>query len=283
MLAMDVVDTLRHRESLVAGELASEERDEAMLASLKSIYASQGIAVTDEVLREGVAALREDRFVYTPPERRAGTRWAYAYVNRAAWGRLLLALVVVAVLAFVGYDAAFRAPRRTLVTQLGAVHATILAKSHDQAASGRADTLYALATSAIDKGNDREARSTLATMQALETQLLAAYTLRISGDTTGVWRVPDLNPSAANYYIIVEPIDSNGKNIAVPVVNEETGRTETVRAFGLRVSEATFESIRRDKLDDGIIQKDVFGEKQAGFLEPVYYYDTTGAAITSWD
>lgn len=283
MLAMDVVDTLRHRERLVSEELASEGRDEAMFENLRSIYASQGITVTDEILRQGVTGLREGRFVYVAPERRAGTRWAYFYVNRAKWGRLFLALAVVAALLFFGYDAAFRAPHRALVSELNSVHATFIEKSQDPAATARADTLYALGTSAISQGNDREARANLATLTALESQLLASYTLRISADTTGVWRVPELNSQAANYYIIVEPIDRNGKNIAVPVTNEETGLTQSVRTFGLRVSDATFEAIRQDKLDDGIIQKNVFGEKQAGFLQPEYYFDTTGATITSWD
>lgn len=283
MLAMDVVDTLRHRERLIERELGSEAQEEELFESLKSVYASQGIAVTDEILRQGVAALREGRFVYEPPERRPGTRWAYAYVNRGKWGRLLLAVVVVLALVAFGYDAVFRAPRRALASELNQVHAEFVARSLDADATARAQTLFALGEAALAKRDDREARQTLATLKGLEEQLLASYTLRISADTTGVWRVPDLNPEAANFYIIVEPFDRNGRNIAVTVTNEETGNTEKVRRFGLRVSEATFDAIRRDKLDDGIIQNDVFGEKQAGYLQPTYNFDTTGATITEWD
>ena len=43
MLAMDVVDTLRHRERLVAGELAAEGREEDMLERLRRVYQAQGI------------------------------------------------------------------------------------------------------------------------------------------------------------------------------------------------------------------------------------------------
>ncbi len=283
MLAMDVVDTLRHRQRLVEAELGAGEKDEALFENLKSVYASQGIAVTDEVLRQGVAALREGRFVYRAPPRTAATRWAYLYVDRAKWGRLLLAVAVVVAIALVGYDAAFRAPHRALVADVGRVHAEVLARSLDPEATAKAETLYGLATTALERGDDREARNTLATLKGLEEQLLAAYTLRIAADTTGVWRVPDLNEGAANYYIIVEPVDLNGRSVAVTVTSEETGVSAKVRAFGLRVSEETFDAIRRDKLDDGIIQDDVFGEKQAGFLLPQYRFDTTGAAITSWD
>ena len=67
MLAMDVVDTLRHQDTLVSRELDEDRRDAELLERLRRISKSQGIAVPDEVLREGVQALKERRFVYTPP------------------------------------------------------------------------------------------------------------------------------------------------------------------------------------------------------------------------
>ncbi|MCB1487298.1 MAG: hypothetical protein KDJ88_07550, partial [Bauldia sp.] len=67
MLAMDVVDTLRHQDSLVERELGQESRDEALKARLRQIYESQGLEVTDRILDQGIAALKESRFTYTPP------------------------------------------------------------------------------------------------------------------------------------------------------------------------------------------------------------------------
>ena len=67
MLAMDVVDTLRHKELVLARELTAEDRDAKLLEQLREIYTSQGIVVTDEVLAQGVTALREERFVYPQP------------------------------------------------------------------------------------------------------------------------------------------------------------------------------------------------------------------------
>src|ERR671918_2826776 len=67
MMAMDVVDTLRHREKLVERELDTEGREAELMARLKEIYRQQGIEVPDRVLTDGVKALRESRFVYTPP------------------------------------------------------------------------------------------------------------------------------------------------------------------------------------------------------------------------
>ncbi len=68
MLAMDVVDTLRHKELVLARELSVEDRDANLVEQLREIYTGQGIVVTDEILKRGVDALREERFVYSQPE-----------------------------------------------------------------------------------------------------------------------------------------------------------------------------------------------------------------------
>ena len=67
MIAMDVVDTIRHREDLVRRELGDEAREGELIERLREIYRQQGIEVSDKVLAEGVQALKESRFSYTPP------------------------------------------------------------------------------------------------------------------------------------------------------------------------------------------------------------------------
>jgi hypothetical protein len=67
MLAMDVVDTLRRRERLVQRELDVAGREQDLREHLCKIYKAQGIDVPDHIIEEGVAALKEDRFVYEPP------------------------------------------------------------------------------------------------------------------------------------------------------------------------------------------------------------------------
>jgi hypothetical protein len=68
----------------------------------------------------------------------------------------------------------------------------------------------------------------------------------------------------------------------MPIKNEEDGKVRSVDKWGLRVDEATFQGIAADKKDDGIIQKNQFGVKRPGYLEPEYLMPTTGGAITSW-
>src|SRR5688572_22920661 len=87
MIAMDVVDTLRHREDLVRRELDEEGREAELIERLRRIYREQGIEVPDKVLLDGVRALKESRFVYTPPppgwKRTLLTAWA----RRDVYGR----------------------------------------------------------------------------------------------------------------------------------------------------------------------------------------------------
>ena len=85
MLAMDVVDTLRHRELIVQRELSADHRDQQLIERLRGIYAGQGIEVSDDVLERGVRDLRENRFVYVPPAPSLSHTLARIYVSRRRW------------------------------------------------------------------------------------------------------------------------------------------------------------------------------------------------------
>jgi TolA-binding protein len=103
MLAMDVVDTLRHQQSLVERELHSDDREADLIEKLRKIYADQGLEVSDQVIAEGVKAMQEERFTYSPPPGGFKTTLARIYVNRGRWAkRVLFFLIGVAVL-WAGY------------------------------------------------------------------------------------------------------------------------------------------------------------------------------------
>lgn len=87
---MDVVDTLRRNRRLVERELNVEEREAELLSRLKELYGTQGIEVSDEILKEGVLALREDRFTYKPTPPSFSLRLAKIYIHRRKWGKPLL-------------------------------------------------------------------------------------------------------------------------------------------------------------------------------------------------
>ncbi len=105
MLAMDVVDTLRHQQDLVDQALAQDSRDAALTARIRAIYAEQGIEVPDSVIAEGVEALKKDRFVYQPPVSGFGRRLAHLYIDRWRWIRNLSIVGVIGVVAWGAYEA----------------------------------------------------------------------------------------------------------------------------------------------------------------------------------
>ena len=84
LLAMDVVDTLRHREQLVARELDEEGREEELLQRLKDIYEAQGIEVPERILKDGVAGpQRTALLLHASKELAVGTSRPYLCFTRS--------------------------------------------------------------------------------------------------------------------------------------------------------------------------------------------------------
>ncbi|MGD1984194.1 MAG: DUF6384 family protein [Chromatiaceae bacterium] len=285
MLAMDVVDTLRRRERLVARELDELGRAEDLKQRLRRIYAQQGLDVPDHVIEQGVAALREDRFTYKPVTEGMGRRLALIYIERDRWLKWISGGFAAIVAAAAINWFAFIAPDRALPEKIAALHAAASAVVIAEPARAELDDLHARAQSALAEDDADAARAALEGIEGLNARLRQAYVLQIvnrPGQPSGVWRVPDVNQTARNYYVVVEAIGPDGEAVTVEIENEETGRTEAVTSWGLRVDEATFEAVKRDKQDDGIIERDRVGSKPRGHLEPSYEIPTTGGAITRW-
>jgi hypothetical protein len=285
MLAMDVVDTLRRRERLVKRELDAAGREEDLKERLRKIYHAQGIEVPDRILEEGVAALKEDRFVYQPPTGGLGVRLARLYVSRGRWGKWVLGGAGVLIAALAINYLVFVAPRAALPEELAEAHAQVIELAASDEARQSAERLLNAGTAAFGEDDADAARAALRALEDMRTTLEQEYALRIvnrPGERSGVWRVPDVNTRARNYYIVVEAVDPAGRVLTVPVTSEETGKTERVTKWGLRVDEETFERVARDKQDNGIIERDRFGYKNRGYLVPEYEMPTTGAAITDW-
>ncbi len=289
MLAMDVVDTLRHRRLLVARELNTEAREQTLIDRLREIYAAQGIDVPDHILAEGVAALHEERFVYTPPVPGIGVTLARIYISRGIWGKALLAIMASIIAVTIVYTTLISGPQQrrlaALPLELAAQRQAIIELSTLAEARDRADQYLKQGQVALREDDTGAAGKAIASLKALRELLEQEYTVRIVSrpdESSGIWRMPDLNPDARNYYILVEAITADGRTLTLPVRNEEDGRTYKVSRWGLRVDEQLYRKIAADKQDDGIIQNRDFGVKQRGQLAPEYVMPTTGAAITSW-
>ena len=297
MLAMDVVDTLRHRQDLATRELAGVTREQQLIDKLRDIYHQQGIEVPDHILKEGVAALAESRFVYDPPKPGFGTTLARLYVGRGRWGKPVLAagaLLLVVLVGFFGiyqpYQAAQAEQARIelaegLPAQMDALYQTIFEETKVQQAVLQAETLRQRGHSLAAEGDRAGAARAVADLTALRDQLRQEYVLQIVNrpdEQSGFWRFPEINTAATNYYLVVEALDGDGKALSMPIRNEESGETETVSQWGVRVPESVYEAIVTDKQDDGIIQNNELGRKSDGFLEVEYNLPVLGGAVTRW-
>jgi hypothetical protein len=279
MLAMDVVDTIRHDETFAARELDEARREEDLFARLRAIYRGQGIAVPDRVLREGVAALKESRFAYTPPPPGLARTLALAWVSRARFARgLAAAAAALAVLAG-AYWAAVVRPRQEAARGLGEAHAGILGTGPSPAGRERADRLLAEGRAALDRGDRAEARRALDGLQALREDLPKAYTLRIVGEVSRPRRTA---LHLRDHYLVVEARAPDGGPVAVAVALEGDGEPRRLSRFGLRVPEDTFIAVERDRRDDGVLQREVLAEKRPGEPDPAYAMPVSGGAIERW-
>lgn len=289
MLAMDVVDTLRHRQLLVERELNTEAREQTLIRRLREIYAAQGIDVPDHVLAEGVAALEEERFVYTPPEPGLRVTLARIYITRGIWGKALLAILAMVIAIAIVYVTLISGPQQrrlaALPAELAAQRQAIIEQTTLPEARERANQYFKQGQLAVRENDTETAAAAIDSLKALRVQLEQEYTVRIVSRPdapSGVWRMPELNTKARNYYIIVEAVTQDGETLTLPVRNEEDGRTYNVSIWGLRVGEQLYRQIAADKQDDGIIQNNNFGVKLRGQLAPEYVLPTTGATITAW-
>ncbi|MFT5511123.1 MAG: hypothetical protein ACI89J_004223 [Hyphomicrobiaceae bacterium] len=300
MIAMDVVDTLRHDQLIVERELNGDERKAKLIERLREIYSAQGIDVPDKILEEGVRALEEDRFVYNPPADTLKTRLLKLYVTRSSWGQYAIGALGAVAALWIGWFALYEWPRqsalsaqRTELQQTIPTRLTILQKQieAETALSGQSNLTSGVASTvrrglaAARAGNLTEARATRADLEDQLTRLSAAYTIRIvsrKGELSGLWRIPKVNRATRNYYLVVEAVDARGNILKQTILNEETSKRETVTKWAVRVPRDVLERVRADKADDGILNVARVGVKKRGYLEPEWQVQVNGGAITRW-
>lgn len=297
MLAMDVVDTLRHRQDLATRELGSDAKERQLIDKLRDIYHQQGIEVPDHILKEGVAALQESRFIYEPPKPGLGTSLARLYVGRERWGKPVGAALAVLVVLSVGYFGVWQPYQRGqaeaarielsegVPARLDSLYQTVFEETKVQRAVVEAEALRTRGKTYAAEGNSVSAEKAVADLTALRDTLRQEYSLRVvsrADEKSGFWTIPEVNTAATNYYIVVEALDVDGNALSLPILNEENGQTEVVSSWGVRVPESVYDSVAADKRDDGIIQANEVGRKASGFLDVEYSLPVLGGAVTRW-
>lgn len=298
LVAMDVVDTLRHRDQALLKELDRTGRKADLVKRLREIYSAQGIEVPDHVIEQGVKALEEQRFKYSPPEGGIGVRLAKIYVSRGRWWKPLVGGVTAIAVALGVYQFGYVGPQKaraealqielteTLPAELAKARDSVLDISESELADRLTETHFQDGLAATRIGNARDARAALALLETLRSDVAVSYDVRVvygpDEPRSGVFRINEDAPGVTNYYLIVEAVRPSGEPVIVPVTSEEDQKSARVSKWGQRVSEAAFNRIAADKQDDLIIQDAVIGRKAIGYLEPEFSVETPGGAILEW-
>ncbi len=290
MLAMDVVDTLRHKELVLARELTAEDRDAKLLDQLREIYTSQGIAVTDEILQRGVDALREERFVYPQPEPSFSRTLAYAYVTRGRWGKWAGGGVALLAVAALSFQLFVRGPELRQATEvpaeLTAAFATLDANTDDAAALDAARAELATGQAAVAQGDFAAARAAAGAIATLNARVQAQYELRIvSRPGEHERRVARAGGQSRRAQLLPDRRSRSPRTARRCGCRSRARKTAARAACGPWVCASTRRRTSAPwptSSDDGIIQNNVVGRKRRGVLEREYTVPTTGAAITDW-
>jgi uncharacterized protein (DUF2164 family) len=298
LIAMDVVDTLRHRDETLVRELDIEGREERLIQRLREIYTAQGIVVSDAALREGVRALEEKRFFYAVPKRTLAVQLAEVYIARDKWLAPLIGAVAAIGIGMAGWQFGIAQPARakaaatrieltqTLPAALKALSNEIITGTDDAAAERLAQLYLSEGLAAAAAGKQRDAQRAEDALLILKGDLSAVYDVRVvygeDHERSGMFRIPNDAPLTRNYYLIVQAVDPAGRILEVPVTSEEDGAVRRASVWGQRVTETDFNRVATDKGDDQIIQNNVIGAKSRGRLRPVYSVETPGGAILEW-
>ncbi len=123
--------------------------------------------------------------------------------------------------------------------------------------------LHQRAQRLAETGDVDRLRGTVQSLSQLGTQLDREYRLVIVG---AFWRFKNDNSGVRNYYLRVQAIDTYGNPLAMSIRNDKTGQTRRVREWGERVSKAVYDRVGADKADNGVIDEDLLGTKQRGYL-----------------
>ncbi len=298
ILTMDVVDLLRKERELTGHDLTETMSEDELSLHLQSIYEAQGIDIIDDVVIDGIAAYKDQRYVYQPPRKGLSRKLALLYINRRKWLPLLLTLTLIfgsiTAINYVGFvrpqkvesERIEKLIAQTLPDNLAEKHAAAIEIAATDDLKSQADQLLALGQDALDKRDVQTAQRMSQELATFSDDLRQAYQIRIvsrPGEYSGVFRINhDGGQEVRNYYLIVEGVAADGNLVNVQITSEEDQRTKRTKIWGVRVSENVFNRVAADKRDDQIIQDAIIGQKQRGHLTPEYSTETLSGLILDW-
>jgi hypothetical protein len=103
------------------------------------------------------------------------------------------------------------------------------------------------------------------------------------GEKAGFRRMKDNNPNTTQWFLVVEAVETNGKPVAMPVMNMDTGKVSVVEKWAVQVSEKDFMKYSDQKKKTGKIADTTIGTAPSNTTEPKWSVTLTGNMLTEWD
>jgi hypothetical protein len=295
MLAMDVVDTLRHERMLITRDINSEVRRESLVDRLREIYRGQGISVPDDILMDGVKALEEERFRYRAPKDGFGTKLALLYINRGKWLPLLTTILAIIGLAGAVNYFGFERPQQveqsriervmeSLPGDLSEAYQAGLSVATEGLAVDRLEATYNSGRDAISAGDTVAAQAAITDLESLTAQISQSYNLDIiqpsGGDLSGIYY--DAANGERLYFVIVEATNPAGSAVELSITDQISGRTDMASTFGVEVPRNVYDDLAEDIATDNDVDAARVGEKVRGELDANYVIDVRSGRLLEW-
>jgi hypothetical protein len=299
---MDVASTLRKEQALVEQQLNLDQIKAKLREKLLDAARVSGDPVTEEQIDAAVRQYYEQLHEFEEPPFGWQTAVAHLWVRR---GPLLLAagFVVAAALAFWGMLAAGMLPGETRDLKLsGQRYAQIESQAQAIEALTSDPTVLAEVAAARTAADGFRQQRDLGQLQAVATEMDALaqalareYSVSIvagPGELSGQQRdyTDAQGTRVSGFYVIVEARDAQGRPVALPILNRETGQIERASRWGEQVPQDVFERLEADKRADGVLDERAFGVKRRGERElEIVLPDAAGqpvarqGQITRWE
>ena len=164
-------------------------------------------------------------------------------------------------------------------------HAAIQALAQEAEARTQADGLRREAEAAHGLTDPKGTQAAATKLGALRATLEEEFELRVvqsPKSAVDAYYDDAKGTRVSGYYLLVEAVTADGTVLPRSIRDAEDGRVRTVRKWGEQVPASVYERINADKLQDGVVDENVFARKRRGFLrdEVTLLNETRSAPLT---
>ena len=148
--------------------------------------------------------------------------------------------------------------------ELEKLYGNAKALAKEQAALQQAEDMYQQGTRYLQTKETEKVTGIVAQLGELEHTLTQEYKILVYGY---VERTNDRNPHQKKHYARVEARASNGELVFLTIRDEEKDQMRSAPFWRERVPKSVYDRIKRDKNDNGVVDNNLFGAKEKGYLD----------------